>query len=83
MKRSLLLVAAMAWTVLGTASIAFAQYPPTSRPALVSPSPGGAEPGGGTLPFTGARLSLWFALLAMLVLAGIFLLFMQRRRQTR
>jgi LPXTG-motif cell wall-anchored protein len=83
MKRCLLLLSATAWTVGGAASIAFAQYPPTSRPAIPTASPGGAEPDGGTLPFTGERLSLWFALLPILILAGILLLFMQRRRQTR
>jgi hypothetical protein len=79
--RRLLPLAAMVWTILGTASIAFAQYPPTSAPAVPTTPPGGAEQGGGTLPFTGASLSMWFALLATLVLAGVVLLLMQRSRQ--
>ena len=68
----------IAWLALPV-SPALAQYPP---------SPGGgqtpAEPGAqGGLPFTGANVSVGLVLTAVLIVAGVALIWMARRRRVR
>ena len=79
MKRFVVPLSALVWQVLGTPLAAFAQYPPTRAPGGQGSS--GQDPSGGTLPFTGARISLWLAFIFALALAGIVLLGIERRRR--
>lgn len=81
MKRvGLVLTAAVSMLVV-MANAALAQYPPTSAPG--GPTDPGNAPGGGTLPFTGASISWWLVILSALVLTGVVLLFMGRRRRVQ
>jgi LPXTG-motif cell wall-anchored protein len=79
MKRVIVTLMATVSALVATATVALAQYPPTSQPPT-DPVPGSA-PGGGTLPFTGASISWWLVILSALVLTGVVLLFMGRRRR--
>lgn len=82
MKQLILTLTAAVWMALATATSALAQYPPTSAPPDPTSAAGGQQPGGGVLPFTGTRLSMWFAILLALVLAGLVLSFLGRRRRS-
>jgi len=72
-KRIVITLSVAAATIVLAASAAFAQYPPTSVPPA-------DEPGGGTLPFTGANISWGLILVVALVITGAVLLFAGRRR---
>jgi LPXTG-motif cell wall-anchored protein len=82
MKRILIVVTGAVLALAATATGALAQYPPTARPPT---DPGSASGGGtgGALPFTGASISWWLVILAALVLTGVVLLFMGRRRRVQ
>lgn len=81
MKRMLIVVTGAVLALAATATGALAQYPPTGRPPT---DPGSASGGtGGSLPFTGASISWWLVILAALVLTGVVLLFMGRRRRVQ
>jgi len=75
-KRIVITVSVAATAVVMAASAALAQYPPTSVPPH-------DEPGGGTLPFTGANISWGLILVVALVITGAVLLFAGRRRGSR
>jgi LPXTG-motif cell wall-anchored protein len=53
-------------------------YPPNGPPG--EPGKGHVDP---TLPFTGARVSVWMILLVGLVVAGAVLLVVDRRRKAQ
>ena len=76
-RRLITLVGGTLGFLLAPAMTALAQtYPPTGEP------PGGGGNGGtDPLPFTGASLSVGVVLVAGLLLAGIALLFVARRRR--
>jgi LPXTG-motif cell wall-anchored protein len=79
MKRTLIVITGAVLALAATATGALAQYPPTALP----PTDPGSASGGGTLPFTGASISWWLVILAALVLTGVVLLFLGRRRRVQ
>ena len=80
MKKFVVPLSMLAWLVLGAPVAALAQYPPTQAPQ--GPGSSGQDPSaGGTLPFTGARMSMWLAFIFALALAGFVLLGIERRRR--
>ena len=79
MKRTLFIITGAVSALVASATGALAQYPPTSQP----PTDPGSSASGGTLPFTGASISWWLIILAALVLTGVVLLVMGRRRRVQ
>lgn len=80
-KRGLAIVAGTILMVVAMATAAVAQYPPTSQPG--DPQALGAPTSNGTLPFTGLALTSWLLILGGMVMLGVLLLAMGRRRQQR
>jgi LPXTG-motif cell wall-anchored protein len=80
MNRIMLALSTAAMSVVLTASVALAQYPPTSAPPGGPPDPLPGGDAGSTLPFTGANISWGLILLGALVITGVVLLFAARRR---
>ena len=75
MKRLIIVVVSATLAVLGSATAALAQYPPSKPPT--DPVP----PTSGGVAFTGANISLGMIILVALVVVGTVLLLATRRRR--